>query len=437
MTVSRRNLVTGAGLSALALPLSAPALAAGNGKGNNGRGRGNGGPRRSIAVRTGAQAQLDDGWSELAGQRVAVISNPTGVVDDLTHVVDRMHVDGVDVVAVLGPEHGVRGTAPAGASEERTTDPRTGITVYDAYGATEEDFARMYAECGAETIVFDIQDVGVRFYTYVWSMYKAMRGAAMTGGLRFVVLDRPNPVGRAVRGPLLDAAYSSGVGLRPILMQHGMTVGELARYFNTVLLPAEDGGQAIEDLTVVEVEGWSGGLWQDTGLPWVMPSPNMPTPDTALLYPGTGLFEATNLSEGRGTTRPFELIGAPYVAHRLAETLHDRGLAGVRFREAHFSPISSKNEGEVCGGVQVHLTDPASLDAPAVAVHMLTALRDLYEGFGPRDGDEYDWRWLDLLTGTSAAREQLIAGATAETLVDGWAADEVTWESARAPYLLY
>lgn len=430
MDISRRKLVAATGLGALAAPLAPLEAQAGPG---HGRGRG----RRGVV--TGAQALADAGWRTLKGHRVGVISNPTGLLDDMTHIVDRMHADGVDVVAVFGPEHGFRGTAQAGASEGTVADPRTGIPVHDTYGANDKKFAELFRASGVDTVVFDIQDIGARFYTYVWTMYQAMRGAAQVGGIRFVVLDRPNPVGRAARGPLLDMAQSSGVGLRSILMQHGMTVGELADLFDTEYLPAEAEGVRLAELEVVPVQGWKGELFAQSGLQWVMPSPNMPTDLTALLYPGTGLFEATNMSEGRGTTRPFELIGAPYADHRWAERLNQLQLPGVWFREAHFTPTISKNADVVNNGVQVHVTDPQRVNAPATAVHMFCAARDLYPQFGTRElaSDPYPWVWLDRLTGTTAMRTQLVAGAPARQVVDGWRRDEQAWTARRRPYLRY
>lgn len=424
MTISRRHALAAAGLAAVSAPVAAAEARATPGRRPGGR------------VRTGADRQHAAGWSLLRGQKVGVISNPTGVLADLTHVVDDMHAAGIDVVAVFGPEHGFRGSAQAGGSEGTSTDPRTGITVHDAYGADDAAFARMFAAAGVETVVFDIQDVGARFYTYVWTMYQAMRGAAALG-LRFVVLDRPNPIGRRVRGPVLDMAQSSGVGLRAIPMNHGMTLGELATMFNAEYLPHETGGATVKDLHVVEVAGWRGEVFAATGLPWVMPSPNMPTPDTALVYAGTCLVEATNMSEGRGTTHPFELVGAPWGDHRLAERMRREGLDGVAFREAWFTPSTSKHRDVLCGGLQVHVTDPARVDGPAVAVHLLTAARDLYPQFGPRSGDKHPWLWLDRLTGTTTMHGQLASGASAGEIIAGWATDERTWERRRRRYLRY
>jgi len=386
---------------------------------------------------TGAEVLAADDWRALAGQKVGVISNPTGILSDLTHIVDAMHASGnVDVVAVFGPEHGFRGTAQAGGSEQDHIDPRTGIMVYDAYGATATKLADLYAKSGVETVVFDIQDVGARFYTYIWTMYEAMLAAVRTGA-RFVVLDRPNPVGGYARGPMLKPGFTSGVGKEEILQQHGMTVGELAQLFDAEYLPVDAGGARLKELQIVQVKNWKRDqLYDDTGLTWVMPSPNMPTPDTALLYPGMCLFEATNMSEGRGTTRPFELIGAPYVDYRWAQALQAKNIPGVEFRESYFTPYINKFANVLCGGVQVQITDPHRVEAITSATHMIVEARKLYPQFAWR-AENPPGRWIDLLTGSDRFRTMLTAGATAEEIVAAWQPETEAWSARRAKYLLY
>lgn len=425
--LDRRTLLAGAGAATVAVPLAAMGTAA---------------PARAevqeASVRTGADVLAADGWKALSGRKVGVFTNPTGVLQNGRSIVDEMHDSGnVDVVAVFGPEHGFRGSAQAGESEGDTEDPRTGIMVYDAYGATATSLAAMYRTSGVEVVVFDIQDVGARFYTYIWSMYTAMLAAAREG-VAFTVLDRPNPIGGTARGPMMTPQYTSGVGAEEIVQAHGMTVGELARFFNADYLP-RDGG-TVEELTVVEMEGWRRDmLWADTGLLWVMPSPNVPTPDTALLYIGTCLFEGTNLSEGRGTTRPFELIGAPYVDHRWADWLTGRDLPGVLFREAYFNPLISKNAGKVNGGVQVHITDPEALDAIRVAVEMLVGLKELYPEFQWRF-DSYDTArpyWIDKLTGSTRLRTQIDGGASAATVIAAWRRETADFTAKRRRHLIY
>lgn len=390
-------------------------------------------------VRTGAQNAAASRWSMLSGQRVGIITNPTGILSNLRTVVDEMHESGaVDIVGVLGPEHGFRGTAQAGGSEGTHSDPRTGLTVYDAYGANSTTMTTLLRTAGVETVVFDIQDVGARFYTYIWTMYTAMR-AAVAVGARFVVLDRPNPIGGKAIGPMMTTPWTSGVGAKEIVQAHGMTVGELARFFDGELLAA-DAGARLKELSVVEVTGWRRDVpYAVTGLPWVTPSPNMPTPDTALVYPGTGMFEGTNLSEGRGTTRPFELIGAPYVDYRWAERLAALNLPGVGFREAYFTPTFSKHVGVVCGGVQLHVTDPSRFDPIRSAVEMLVAARALYSDFAWRY-DSYDPvrpYWIDKLTGSQRLRSQISAGASADEVVGAWRDELADFDARRQPYLIY
>jgi uncharacterized protein YbbC (DUF1343 family) len=263
-------------------------------------------------------------------------------------------------------------------------------------------------------------------------MYTAMRAAATTGAA-FVVLDRPNPVGGSPRGPQLDPAFASGVGLKPIVQQHGMTIGELARLFDAEFLPA-DTGRRLTSLDVVRLRGWRRDeLHDDTGLPWRLPSPNMPTPATALLYPGTCLFEGTVLSEGRGTTRPFEIIGAPNLDWRWADRLNGADLPGLRFREIYFSPTFSKWTGQVCGGVQVHITDERAVEAIRSAVTMIITAKQLYPG-------AFGWRpdnWIDKLTGSDRLRRMVDAGAGVDEVVGAWRDELAAFRRQREPYLLY
>ncbi|MBO0813465.1 MAG: DUF1343 domain-containing protein [Microlunatus sp.] len=426
--MSRRGLIGGAGAGVIAAPFIGGASAAAAPRTGKGQ-----------TVVPGADVAAAEDWAPLAGTKLGVITNPTGILGgSMISIVDAMWASGtVEIAAVFGPEHGFRGTAQAGGSEGTYVDERTGITVYDAYGANADKFAGMFAASGVQTVVFDIQDVGARFYTYIWTMYSAMIAAIRTG-LDFVVLDRPNPTGGTASGPMMTDGYTSGVGLDKIVQAHGMTGGEVARYFDGELMPAAAGGSLGTKLSVIRIKNWTGEMiFADTRLPWVLPSPNMPTPDTALLYPGTCLFEATNLSEGRGTTRPFEIIGAPYVDHQWAEWLNNRKLSGVRFREAYFTPTFSKNANLVCGGVQVHILDPYAVDAILVATQMLVGLKTLYSEFGWRTGDSYAGYWLDRLTGSARFREQLDAGATAAEITGAWQAELADFDARRQQYLLY
>ncbi|WP_020420345.1 exo-beta-N-acetylmuramidase NamZ domain-containing protein [Amycolatopsis sp. ATCC 39116] len=382
-------------------------------------------------VVTGADILARQGWRSLAGRKVGVLSNPTGVLENGDHIVDSMIAAGVRPVAAFGPEHGFRGSAQAGGSEGDYTDPRTGIAVYDAYGADAAKLAGMFTKAGVDTVVFDIADVGARFYTYIWSMYTAMVAAGRTGAA-FVVLDRPNPIGGKAYGPMLRSEFASGVGLKPIVQQHGMTVGELAKYFAAELLPAE--GVRLADLQVVQTEGWRRDIFfTGTGLTWTPPSPNMPTADTALVYPGTGMFEGTVFSEGRGTTRPFEIIGAPGIDWRWRDELTALGLAGVRFRETYFVPTFGKFVNQTCGGVQLTVTDPASFDAIRTAVAMLVTAKKLHP-------DLFAWRadnGIDKLTGSDRLRTMVDRGAGVDEIVGSWQAELDEFTARRRPHLLY
>ncbi|WP_461143796.1 exo-beta-N-acetylmuramidase NamZ family protein [Salinifilum aidingensis] len=410
MDVNRRHFVTTAALA----PALLPAASGASGTASAGAG----------PVRTGADVLAAQHWRPLRGNRVGVLTNPTGVLSSLQHVVDAMHEQDVPVVAAFGPEHGFRGTGQAGESEGDARDPRTGLPVYDTYGSDADAMARMLREARVEHLVFDIADVGARFYTYIWTMYTAMRAASRVGAA-FTVLDRPNPIGDRVAGPLLDPAFSSGVGLLPIAQQHGMTAGELALLFDREHLP-----RRLDRLEVVRVTGWHGRT-ADTGLPWVPPSPNMPARSTAAVYPGTGLFEGTLLSEGRGTTTPFELVGAPGIDWRWAEELNAAAPPGVRFQEAFFAPAFSKHADRTCGGVRVHHEgEPPAVDA---AVAMLVTARRLYP-------DVFGWRpdlMIDLLAGTDRLRRMIDAGADAAEVVGSWREEERRFRDQRRPHLLY
>jgi uncharacterized protein YbbC (DUF1343 family) len=388
---------------------------------------------RGRVVRTGVEELIASGYATLRGQKVGIVTNPTGVLPDMTHEVDVMAAsDEVDLVAVFGPEHGFRGTAQAGGSEGSYVDERTGLRVWDTYLKSGEPLADIVRRSGVDTMVFDIQDAGARFYTYIWTMYDCMVAAAVTG-TRFVVLDRPNPTtGRVARGPVLDRDFATFVGRREISQQHAMTVGELALLFAAEFVPDET-DQPLQ-VDVVGMRGWDRRQsYADTGLPWVMPSPNMPTPDTALVYPGTCMFEGTNLSEGRGTTRPFELVGAPYADERWAQTLRGQSHPGVLVREAYFTPTFSKHVGKACAGVQLHVTDPSTFDPLRTATAMIVAARQVY-------GSSFAWRsdnWIDKLTGSTRFRTMVDAGASADEVVAAWQDDLAAFDDLRREHLLY
>ncbi|MFJ5078199.1 exo-beta-N-acetylmuramidase NamZ domain-containing protein [Streptomyces sp. NPDC088553] len=422
MGLSRRSLLAAGGALG-AVAAAAPTAAAGAPTAPAA-----GRPHGHARVRTGFERLADDGYALLAGERVGIVTNPTGITWDARHIVDVMHTDErVDLVAVFGPEHGFRGTAQAGGSEGRYDDPATGLPVYDTYLKSGQPLADVFTASGVDTVVFDIQDAGARFYTYIWTLYDCMVAAALAGK-RFVVLDRPNPVtGRAALGPVLDRAFATFVGREPIAQAHGMTVAELARLFNGEFLASPVA------LETVRMTGWRRTDFFDaTGLPWVPPSPNMPTPDTALVYSGTCLFEGTNLSEGRGTTRPFELLGAEGIDRRWAEAANALGLPGVRFREAYFAPTFSKFQGKTVGGVQLHVHDRESFDPVRAGIGLLVTARSSWSGFAWRADN-----WIDKLTGSTRVRTLIDAGAGVDEVVGAWQADLAAFRAVRREYLLY
>jgi len=371
----------------------------------------------------------------LRGLRVGLLAHQASVDHRLRHAALLLgDMRGVRLARLFAPEHGLWGSAQDHAPVAATRDPATGLSVWSLYGASREPSAAMLR--GLDALVVDLQDVGARYYTFVWTTGLAMRVCARVG-VRVIVLDRPNPLGGArVEGNVPDPAFASFVGLHPLPARHGMTIGELAAYLNE--------RHALGcDLTVVPMKGWHRAMdWEATGLPWVAPSPNMPTPDTARVYPGGCLIEGTNLSEGRGTTRPFEWLGAPYLdCHRYAGALNALALPGVSFRAARFRPTFHKWVGRECDGVQVHVTDrarfkPFLTGLAAIAVARRQAPRDFAWRKPPY---EFERRRLpiDILFGTDRIRRALERGTTLPALEHGWRRDLARWTRARAPYLLY
>ncbi|MFE6363313.1 exo-beta-N-acetylmuramidase NamZ domain-containing protein [Streptomyces sp. NPDC057806] len=379
-------------------------------------------------LHTGFERLVADGYSVLDGQRVGIVTNPTGITREARHIVDVMHADErVNLLAVFGPEHGFRGTAQAGGSEGRHDDPATGLPVYDTYLKSGRPLADIFTASGVDTVVFDIQDVGARFYTYIWTLFDCME-AAQLAGKRFVVLDRPNPVtGRSAQGPVLHKEFATFIGRQPISQAHGMTVAELALLFNGEFLAAP------VPLETVTMTGWRRSEFFDAAhLPWVPPSPNMPTPDTALVYSGTCLFEGTNLSEGRGTTRPFELLGAEGIDRRWAAAAGELGLPGVHFREAYFTPTFSKFQGKTVGGVQLHVHDRAAYDPVRTGIGLLVTAKRTFPGFAWRPDN-----WIDKLTGSTQVRTAIDAGASTDEVVAGWQEELAAFRRIRKEYLLY
>jgi uncharacterized protein YbbC (DUF1343 family) len=389
-----------------------------------------------VRVASGLERLIGDGGGVLRGRRVGLIANPTAVDAELRHAIDLLHaLPGVELRALFGPEHGLRGDAQDMIGVDAERDARTGLPVHSLYGHEAASLApRPEHLADLDALVFDVQDVGSRYYTFVWTMVLAMRAAA-AAGIAFVVLDRPNPIGGVhVEGGAIAPGYESFVGLVSCPNRHGLTAGEIARW-----RAAEE--QLDVDLHVIELGGWSRTMYfEDTGLPWVMPSPNMPTRDTALVYPGMCLVEGTELSEGRGTTRPFELSGAPFLdGHALADALAE--LPGARFRPCTFTPTFHKHGGRACGAVQIHVTDRDAFRPYLTGVAFLRAARAL----APAD---FAWRRrayefvdriaaIDLLCGSALVREGIDAGASLADLAATWRAAEDDFRVRRAPHLIY
>lgn len=353
----------------------------------------------------------------VTGERLAIATNFTGVMPDLTRGADALIAAGADVRLLLAPEHGLRGTAQAGESEGSGRDDRTGLPILDTYTLTPEQVDAAL-DSNVDTIVFDMQDVGTRYWTYVWTMFDLLCSAARLGK-RFMVLDRPNPLGGTqTSGPGVDPAFTSFVGRFNVPLRHGLTIGELAALFVAQWPQAMNA--APPDLRVVRARGWQRDMsFEDTGLTWVAPSPNMPTIDTAYAFCATGPFEGVDVSEGRGTTRPFETIGAPYVDSRLIDMLREAEVEGVTFRDTWFVPTFHKYAGQTCRGVQLHVTDRSVFNPLLCGTTMLTAFRDLYPNdFRALSPGEFEPGYaLDRLWGSDELRRALERGEDARTLV--------------------
>lgn len=377
----------------------------------------------------GVEVLLADSVDLVRGRRAGLITNQTGITRSGESSVDLLHgSEAVELVALFSPEHGIRGEAEAGERVADEVDDRTGLPVHSLYGDTRRPTPSMLE--GVEVLLFDIQDVGARYYTYVSTMGLAMEAAAERD-IPFVVLDRPNPItGARVQGNVLDTAHASFVGRYPVAMRHGMTVGEIARLVRRRRIPDLE-------LHVVPARGWRRSLWYDeTGLPWVAPSPNMRELTTAIHYPGTCLFEGTNLSVGRGTDRPFEQIGAPGLdGAALARRLNRRGLEGVRFEAVTFTPADpgdGKFGGETVDGVRFVLTDRRVYDPTQAGVAALLEARRLA-------GDRWRWRreHFDRLAGTDRLREAVERGETLSEITGRWDEERGRFVAARDSFLIY
>jgi uncharacterized protein YbbC (DUF1343 family) len=351
-------------------------------------------------------------------------------------VIDKLAAaEGVTLAAIFGPQHGFRSDVQDNMVETpHGDDPRLRVPIYSLYSETREPTAEMLR--GVDALVIDLQDIGARIYTYIYTMANCLRAAARHG-VQAIVCDRPNPIGGTnVEGACLQPGWESFVGQFPIPMRHGMTIGELAALFN-------DAFGIGARMDVVRMEGWSRSTYADgTGLPWVMPSPNMPTLDTAIVYPGTVLFEGTMLSEGRGTTRPFELVGAPWIeAERFAAEMNGLGLPGAYFRPAGFEPTFQKHARQPCGGCQIHVTDRDAFRPVITGLALIDTFRRLDTGrFAWRQPPyeyEHDKMPIDILAGSDTLRQEIESGVPIAEIAARWKDDETGFERLRRPFLMY
>jgi len=374
--------------------------------------------------------------SALDGRRVGVVCNPASVDGQLRHIADRLAAHPTArLSAIFGPQHGFRSDVQDNMIETRHAhDEVRRVPVYSLYSEVREPTAEMLR--GLDVLVVDLQDVGVRIYTYIYTLANCLK-AAKRDGLKVIVCDRPNPVGGVqVEGMVLVPGFESFVGMYPIPMRHGMTIGEIARLFN------EHFGIGAE-VEVIAMEGWTREMyWDQTGLTWIISSPNIPTFDTTTVYPGAVLFEGTNVSEGRGTTRPFELIGAPWViAERFADAMNRRGLPGVLFRPALFEPTFHKHARQGCGGCQIHMLDRWTFRPVEVGVALIEAFRNASpEQFAwkpPPYEYEFDKMPIDCLAGSSVLREQIESGVSARDIALAWQPDLDAFVATRKKFLMY
>lgn len=387
-------------------------------------------------VQLGLEKLLEEVFASIKGERVGLICNQASVDHGFRHAADLIHDhSGIDLRALFGPQHGIRGDVQDNMIETgHSRDRRTGLPVHSLYSETREPTDAMLEDI--DVLIFDMQDVGCRIYTFVYTLANCMR-AARRLGKKVVVCDRPNPInGTGVAGNILEPEYASFVGQFPLPTRHGMTVGELAQLFNQHF--------KLEcDLEVIPMSGWKREFWlDDTDAPWVLPSPNMPTLDAATVFPGTVHFEGTQISEGRGTTKPFELIGAPYIdPDDYADQLNDLGLPGVYFRSCVFQPTFQKHAGVSCGGIQIHVLDRDSFEPWITGIALAKAAHDMYpDDFRWKEPPYeyvYDRNPFDVISGTAKIREAFEKGTDLETIAAGTRAPLAEFMNLRQAYLLY
>ncbi len=391
---------------------------------------------KKRAVLTGLDL-VEKLWpKDLKGARVGLVAHPASVDSRLEHAVNLFRWSKkFRLAAVFGPQHGFHGQTQDNMVEwEGFRDPASGLPVYSLYGNVRKPTHSMLEHC--DVVAVDLQDVGSRYYTFIWTMDHCMQ-ACREAGKTVIVLDRPNPLGgRMIEGPLLDPEYASFVGLKPLPIRHGMTIAEIGTYLHQTFYPDLD-------FRVLPMRGWKRTMWfDDTKLPWIIPSPNMPTPDTAMVYPGMCLFEGTNLSEGRGTTRPFEIFGAPFIhSETIVSVLREFRLPGVSFRPHSFQPTFQKHAGLACGGAQLHVTDREKFRPFKTGVAILKAVHNTY----PRD---FKWKEppyeyeevklpIDILAGTDRLRKDIDAWKDLDEMEAWWKEETKAFEKIRKKFLIY
>jgi len=387
-------------------------------------------------IKLGLEKILDDEISILKNKRIGLICNQASVNHQYQHSADLFFENpSINLVSLFGPQHGIRGDVQDNMVETlHTLDKKTGLPIFSLYSETREPTEEMLSR--VDTIVFDLQDVGCRVYTFIYTMANAMRACA-AAGKEFIVLDRPNPIGgEEIEGNTLEKGHESFVGQYPIPMRHGLTVGEIARLFNLEF-------EINCDLKVVAMDGWERNLYYDeTDAPWVMPSPNIPTVETTVVFPATVYFEGTQISEGRGTTKPFEIVGAPYIDAKIyQEALTNLELPGVIFRDINFLPTFQKHKDEVCGGVFLHITDRKEFKPVITGIAMIKTLYELYrEEFkwkNPPYEYVYDRNPFDVIAGTTKTREQIENNTSLEKIELSWSDDVKLFREKSEKYFLY
>jgi len=386
-----------------------------------------------MSVLTGIDVLEKNGFNILKNAKVGVVVNPASVNRHIEATLDLLLRHGVQVKVIFGPQHGLYAETQANMEEwEGFHDARTGLPVYSLYGKVRKPQPEMLKEI--DTLVFDLPDVGARYYTFIWTLGLCMQ-ACVAQEKRIVILDRPNPInGIKVEGPVIDPEFSSFMGMYPIAVRHGMTVGELALLFN------DEFGIKCQ-LEVVKMEGWRRGMWfDDTRLPWVIPSPNMPTLDTATVYPGMCLFEGTNLSEGRGTTRPFEIFGAPWLdPYLLKEMLEKENFPGVFFRPLSFIPTFNKWKDELCRGIQIHVTDRAHFLPFEIALAIVKYSQELHPDSFRWSAPPYEYEEkklpFDIIAGTDRLRKMM--NKELKDICLSWQKELEEFKRVREKYLLY